>query len=224
MTTVRIDVIHVGLGMEFKELAFDSSMSLGDLKEKLYPRTGTEAKDQKLQMIQPDVKELNDDKSSLESLGVVNGAILQLTDTNDSSVSNNLGVGATKVEKYEAKHGNADFAAFRKKVKRKPTPATEDTGKLEAELLTIGMRVLSKKSQKTGVVRFIGPIEPLPLGYWCGIEMDDESGKNDGSVKGVRLFQCADNRGAFIRPNGLEPVDEGKKTEMKEEEEEEEEL
>ena len=38
------------------------------------------------------------------------------------------------------------------------------------------MRVRSKKSKKTGTLRFIGQIEPLPAGYWCGVELDDESG------------------------------------------------
>ena len=51
--TLRLDITHVGLGMEFKELPFNSSLSLGDLKMKLYPRTGTEAKDQLLTLIYP---------------------------------------------------------------------------------------------------------------------------------------------------------------------------
>lgn len=112
--------------------------------------------------------------------------------------------------RYEAKSGNADFAAFRKK-KTKPAPATEDTDKLEASALSVGMRVRSKKSKKTGTLRFIGQIEPLPAGYWCGVELDDESGRNDGEVKGVRLFTCGANRGAVMRPSGVEAiVDEGK--------------
>ena len=37
MPTIRIDISHVGLGMEFKELPFDDTTSLGQLKDKLYP-------------------------------------------------------------------------------------------------------------------------------------------------------------------------------------------
>ena len=70
------------------------------------------------------------------------------------------------------------------------------------------MRVKSKKSGKTGTIRFIGPIEPLPKGFWCGVELDDASGRNDGEVKGVRLFTCEANRGAVLRPSGVEPVEE----------------
>ena len=208
--TLRLDITHVGLGMEFKELPFNSSLSLGDLKMKLYPRTGTEAKDQLLTLIHPGPERvLDDDKSSLESLGLTDGCRISLVDTNDSSMSNNLDVGASKVEKYEAKSGNAGFAAFRKK--SKSPPATNDTEKLEAEALDIGMRVISKKSKKVGTIRFIGQIEPLPLGWWIGVELDDESGKNDGEVKGVRLFQCAPKKGAVMRPSQVETyTDEGK--------------
>ena len=97
-------------------------------------------------------------------------------------MSNNLDVGASK-ENYEAKSGNF--------VKNQNLHQRLTTLKFEAEALDIGMRVISKKSKKVGTIRFIGQIEPLPLGWWIGVELDDESGKNDGEVKGVRLFQCA---------------------------------
>ena len=107
MPTIRLDITHVGLGMEFKELPFDSSSSLADLKNKLYPRTGTEVKDQQLTMTHPGPERLlDDDTASLETLGVNDGCRISLVDTNDSSMSNNLDVGASKVEKYEAAQGN----------------------------------------------------------------------------------------------------------------------
>ena len=40
-----------------------------------------------------------------------------------------------------------------------------------------------------------------------GIELDDATGKNDGEVKGVRLFSCEPNRGAVMRPSAVEIVD-----------------
>lgn len=217
MPTIRIDISHVGLGMEFKELPFDDTTSLGQLKDKLYPRTGTEAKDQQLTLLGDQSSLLSDDKASLAALGVTDGARLELVDTNDSSVSNTLDVGSSKVEKYQAKSGNADFAAFRKGKTKKPVPATADTGKLESEQFSIGMRVQSKKTKKTGTVRYIGQIEPLPAGYWLGVEMDEACGRNDGEVKGVRLFTCAPKFGNVMRPTGVEQlIDEGKTGESKE--------
>ena len=82
--------------------------------------------------------------------------IVELTDTNDAvPMANNLNVWAHQsVEKFEAKSGDAGFAAFRKKMAKKRTEATDDTDKQEAESLRVGMKVKSKKSGKTGTIRF----------------------------------------------------------------------
>ena len=40
-----------------------------------------------------------------------------------------------------------------------------------------------------------------------GIELDDATGKNDGEVKGVRLFSCEPNHGAVMRPSAVEIID-----------------
>lgn len=38
-------------------------------------------------------------------------------------------------------------------------------------------------------------------GQWCGIVLDEPCGKNDGCVKGVRYFTCAENYGIFVHPH-----------------------
>ncbi|KAM9735140.1 LOW QUALITY PROTEIN: CAP-Gly domain-containing linker protein 1 [Menidia menidia] len=55
---------------------------------------------------------------------------------------------------------------------------------------------------KPGYVRFVGGTQFAP-GQWAGIELDEPIGKNDGSVAGVRYFQCEDGRGIFTRPSKL---------------------
>ncbi|KAM8743146.1 CAP-Gly domain-containing linker protein 1 isoform 1-T2 [Acanthopagrus schlegelii] len=55
---------------------------------------------------------------------------------------------------------------------------------------------------KPGYVQFIGGTQFAP-GQWAGIVLDDPIGKNDGSVAGVRYFQCEDGRGIFTRPSKL---------------------
>ncbi|KAJ2660414.1 hypothetical protein IWW48_002999 [Coemansia sp. RSA 1200] len=49
-----------------------------------------------------------------------------------------------------------------------------------------------------GIVRFSGTTEFAP-GGWLGIELEQPSGKNDGSVQGVRYFECQPNHGVFVR-------------------------
>lgn len=53
--------------------------------------------------------------------------------------------------------------------------------------LKIGDRVIVSSSQgsKTGVLRFMGETE-FANGEWCGVELDDPVGKNDGSVADKR--------------------------------------
>ena len=53
---------------------------------------------------------------------------------------------------------------------------------------------------KQGVVRFFGTTH-FSSGQWIGIELDDDSGKNDGSVQGQRYFECEPGHGMFVRPD-----------------------
>lgn len=53
-----------------------------------------------------------------------------------------------------------------------------------------------------GEVAFLGDeIEGLPGGVWIGIRYDQPVGKNDGTVKGRRLFHCHPNCGHLVRPD-----------------------
>ena len=71
----------------------------------------------------------------------------------------------------------------------------------------IGQRVYVNGT-KPGVIQFIGETKFAP-GEWAGIVLDDLSGKNDGSVGGVRYFQCQPKKGVFSRLTRLtrQPLD-----------------
>ncbi|KAL0940868.1 CAP-Gly domain-containing protein [Colletotrichum truncatum] len=55
---------------------------------------------------------------------------------------------------------------------------------------------------RTGTVRFVGSTH-FASGDWVGIELEDDSGKNDGSVQGERYFDCSMGYGMFVRPTTL---------------------
>uniref|UniRef100_A0A671RYD2 CAP-Gly domain-containing protein n=1 Tax=Sinocyclocheilus anshuiensis TaxID=1608454 RepID=A0A671RYD2_9TELE len=55
---------------------------------------------------------------------------------------------------------------------------------------------------KPGVIQFLGETQFAP-GQWAGIVLDEPFGKNDGSVSGVRYFQCEPLKGIFTRPSKL---------------------
>ncbi|XP_018339540.1 PREDICTED: restin homolog isoform X3 [Trachymyrmex septentrionalis] len=64
--------------------------------------------------------------------------------------------------------------------------------------LRIGDRVIVSSSQgsKTGVLRYHGLAE-FAAGEWCGVELDEPIGKNDGSVNDKRYFECSPKYGLF---------------------------
>lgn len=74
---------------------------------------------------------------------------------------------------------------------------TQDGG----ENFQVGERVWVN-GNKPGVVQFLGEAQFAP-GQWAGIVLDEPIGKNDGSVAGVRYFQCEALKGIFTRPSKL---------------------
>ncbi|KAF3071134.1 hypothetical protein GL218_00202 [Daldinia childiae] len=52
---------------------------------------------------------------------------------------------------------------------------------------------------RNAIVRYVGQTH-FAVGDWIGIELEDDGGKNDGSVQGERYFDCSPGRGMFVRP------------------------
>ncbi|CCC13642.1 unnamed protein product [Sordaria macrospora k-hell] len=66
--------------------------------------------------------------------------------------------------------------------------------------VAVGQKIeLADGSGRTAFVRYVGETAFAP-GTWVGIELDEPSGKNDGSVQGERYFNCEMGYGMFVRP------------------------
>lgn len=83
--------------------------------------------------------------------------------------------------------------------------------------LATGQRI-ELNDGRIATVRFVGSTS-FQTGEWVGVELEDGSGKNDGSVKGERYFECEAGYGMFLRPSGvrqvMEEVQERKAANMK---------
>lgn len=75
------------------------------------------------------------------------------------------------------------------------------TQKRRSSDLFIGMEV-ELSGLGNGLIMFIGETS-FANGEWIGVELQTPSGKNDGSVQGVRYFSCSENHGCFVRRSQL---------------------
>lgn len=52
----------------------------------------------------------------------------------------------------------------------------------------------------SGVIRYIGQVD-FAEGMWLGVELRTPKGRNDGSIRGHRYFNCRANHGLMVRPS-----------------------
>lgn len=80
-------------------------------------------------------------------------------------------------------------------------------------MVNVGDRVVLEGSiQDTATVKFYGRTE-FAAGYWVGLELDHKTGRNDGSIDGIRYFDMIDRgdgvmHGLFTRLANIKPLKE----------------
>jgi tubulin-folding cofactor B len=52
---------------------------------------------------------------------------------------------------------------------------------------------------RRGTIRFVGEASMGKGGVWVGVELDEPTGKGDGSVEGVRYFESRAKHAVFVR-------------------------
>ncbi|TKA52644.1 hypothetical protein B0A55_13061, partial [Friedmanniomyces simplex] len=75
---------------------------------------------------------------------------------------------------------------------------------MNASTLSVGQKI-ELNDNRIATIRFLGPTH-FQTGDWVGVELEEATGKNDGSVKGERYFDCAQEYGMFLRPGGIRQV------------------
>lgn len=115
-------------------------------------------------------------------------------------------------EKYKEHKENLRNFMMRQKEERARREAlvkenNEEKDKhLEENLLKdieVGKRCKINDSEvRYGTVMFVGETKFSP-GTWVGVKLDEPFGKNNGTVKDVRYFECEENYGMFVKPGRL---------------------
>jgi len=105
--------------------------------------------------------------------------------------------------------------------------AEKDEAEVQKRGITVSARAIILPSSlphvRRGTIRYMGPVPTIPfpgfkmkvdtaelsgpLPLWLGIELDEPTGKNDGSVGGRRYFNCPEKRGVFVKPDKVEVGD-----------------
>lgn len=65
--------------------------------------------------------------------------------------------------------------------------------------------VVTLTDGRQATVRFVGSTQ-FAAGDWIGVELDEPTGKNDGSVQGERYFDCEPGYGMFVRPTAIAAI------------------
>ncbi|KAI7340764.1 hypothetical protein KC315_g525 [Hortaea werneckii] len=79
--------------------------------------------------------------------------------------------------------------------------------------LAVGQKI-ELNDGRLAQVRFVGTTH-FQTGDWVGVQLEEATGKNDGSVKGERYFDCEQGYGMFLRPAGVRQVVEDAKPKAK---------
>ncbi|KAI8097830.1 uncharacterized protein B0P05DRAFT_483030 [Gilbertella persicaria] len=94
----------------------------------------------------------------------------------------------------------------RSSITTSPKP-TGNRSSYHSRFPAIGDRVAVDSMNIIGTLKFLGEAE-FKEGYWAGIQLDIlGSGKNDGSVKGIRYFSCPPQTGLFVLASKITPLD-----------------
>ena len=208
-------------------------MTILRVKEKLMTHVGSNVSTMTLQLKDWDgtlVAHMDDDTKMLGYYSPEDGWTIHIVDTDVNSASAGGWLeDVSKVKKYEMSDEDYEkregsYRAWKQaQIAKDPTwclekHMAEKRGEVwvpkavieddehmadEAKAIEVGARCEVNPGGKRGEVKYVGKVEGLPKGRWIGVQFDEPVGKNDGTAKGKKYFECPDGYGSFQRPNNV---------------------
>jgi tubulin-folding cofactor B len=232
---LRMDVTHSNLIQRWHDIKFEDTMTVGQVKDKLYRHGGTPAAHQELYLRRGggDIIFLMEDHKPLKYYGARNGMEIHIKDTDPYSISKHGGLeDVSQVEKYNMKDDDYDkmentvrackrkekAEAERRRAEAAARESAEGTGEelggpLEpspeelAAAFPLGSRCEVQPGARRGEVAYCGPVEGA-RGLFIGVRLDEPQGMNDGSKGDKKYFDCQGPKyGCFGRPEHVEVGD-----------------
>lgn len=207
------------------ERRFKKDLLICDLKGKLEMIVGSVAANMKLELYDKENKlicKMDNNEAMLGSYPIEDGMRIHVVDptiklgefddlskgpkyelADEDYVKKTDTVRAFKEKNKLGRFKEVDPEEQKRKEEEKAQKEQADKDKVES--MKIGdrceVRVKNQPSRR-GTVKYLGLTE-FQEGYWVGVHYDEPFGKNDGSVKGKRYFECPDKYGGFVRPSDV---------------------
>lgn len=150
---------------------------------------------------------IEDGAKTLADCGFQNLQILHVVDTDPSNYVLSTQVGEAPAPFVLSAEKEAARAEVMKAAKEQKTLADDSRSlrvKVDDRCMVMGPAG-STEAPRIGTVAYIGDVS-WAAGIWVGVKFDEALGKNDGSVKGTRYFQCEPNHGSFVKPASVVPL------------------
>lgn len=223
MDSITIIITHTSLPDFSSSQVFPFSMTISELKSRIFTLTGTTPTNMKLKVNNSlEISSPNfDDNETLETIAMAVCELetlrINVTDTDPTSIVHQLGrkeeVEAARFKLDEAKYDKRDdtFRALERRGIIKHNSVQKEKSDFVGELPKVGERceitpATDADIAKRGEVAFVGETK-FSQGVWVGVKLDEPLGKNDGSVKGVRYFVCPMSYGVFVKPDRVKTGD-----------------
>jgi len=215
---IRLNVTHSNLEQRWHDLLVPRSMTVLQLKEKLYRHGGSLIDFVDLYLRRESGSGntifLDDDSKPLSHYGADNGMDLHIVDNDPHSKSAGGWLeNVNLVEKYVMSEEDYDkrekTVRKYKEEKRKQDPNYKFDNAPKAKevdwsLYMVGARCEVNPGGRRGTVKYVGAIGDRPEWY-VGVKFDEPVGLNDGTKDGkVYIEDCPPKYGAFVKPENVE--------------------